>query len=169
MTIACVIRYQRLMAIALVGVAPLSAQTSQSDPTAVRLDTAAILASAKPEIAAANGAWLPSVRRRDAASIASVYTDSGLFVASDGTVIRGRAAVAGMYIARFARMPEVRSGALVQEGVAVAGPALVYEWGHGWLETGSSDGTVTRSASSYLTVWQRSSDGHWRIVRNLTL
>src|SRR6185503_11160115 len=101
-----------------------------SGPTSVRLDTAAILASARPEIEAANAAWLPGLKRRDAESIAAAYADSGLFVSADGTTIRGRAAVARMYTARFPRLGEIRGGAVVQDGLVVAGPALVYEWGH---------------------------------------
>jgi ketosteroid isomerase-like protein len=143
---------------------------AQAGPAAVRVDTAAVLASARPEIDAANAAWLPGLKRRDAASIAAPYADSGLFVLADGTVIRGRAAVAGMYEARLRRLQEIRSGAIVQEGLAVAGPGLIYEWGHGWLETapGPAGGPPVRSGGAYLTVWQRAGDGHWRIARNLT-
>jgi uncharacterized protein (TIGR02246 family) len=149
---------------------PLLAQVAQAGPTPVRLDTAAILASARPEIEAANAAWFPGMQQHNAASIAAAYADSGLFVAADGTVIRGRTAVASMYTARFARLPEIRAGAVVQEGMTVAGPALIYEWGHGWLELapGLAGGPSVRSGGVYLTVWQRASDGHWRIARNLT-
>ena len=72
------------------------------------LDTAAILASARPEIDAANAAWLSGLQRRDAGAIAAAYADSGLFIAGDGTVTRGRAAVARMYAARFPRLRLIR-------------------------------------------------------------
>jgi hypothetical protein len=45
---------------------------AQANPTPLRLDTAAVLASARPEIEAANAAWFPGLQRRDAASIAAV-------------------------------------------------------------------------------------------------
>jgi uncharacterized protein (TIGR02246 family) len=142
---------------------------AQPSAQRARLDTAAILASARPEIEAANAAWLPGLKQRDAAAIAAPYADSGLFIATDGTVVRGRAAVAAMYVARFPRLGVIRSGGIVQGGVAVAGPALVYEWGQGCLELEpASGGAPTRSGGTYLTVWQRGADGHWRIVRNLT-
>ena len=158
----------RLPSVLLVLTAtPIAAQGTRAD---ARVDTAAILASARPEIEAANAAWLPGLQKHDAAAIVAAYADSGLFVGADGTVVRGRAAVARMYEGRFPRQPKVLAGGIVQDGIAVAGAATVYEWGHGWLEmeSGTPGGPPVRGGGSYLTVWQRSGDGHWRIVRNLS-
>ena len=163
-----------LLAFGVMAGRPLMGQAASGAPPGEgaapsRLDTAAVLASARPEIEAANAAWLPGLQQRDAQSIAAAYADSGVFISPDGTVTRGRAAVARMYTARFPRLPEIRSGAVVQDGVAVAGPTLVYEWGHAWLELapGAAGQPPGRSGGSYLTVWRRESDGHWRITRNL--
>src|SRR4051812_15240446 len=82
----------------------LAAQSPAGDTARVRLDTAAILGSARREIDAANAAWLPGLQHHDAPSIAAAYADSGLFISGDGTVIRGRDAVARMYAARFPRL-----------------------------------------------------------------
>jgi len=133
------------------------------------LDTAAVLASARPEIDAANAAWVPGLRARDAAAIVAAYADSGLFVGSDGVVTRGRAAVAQMYAARFPRLREILDGGVVQEGLAVASPTRVYEWGRAWLTMAATapGAAPVRNGGTYLTVWQREADGHWRIVRNL--
>ena len=145
----------------------LSAQAGSATPP---LDTAGILASARPEIAAANAAWLPGLKQRNAAAIAEAYADSGLFIQSDGSVVRGRAAVEKMYADRFPRIQGIRNGAVVQDGLAVVGRGLVYEWGHGWLELQprTPGGPPVRTGGPYLTVWQRATDGHWRIIRNLT-
>jgi len=136
---------------------------------AAPLDSAAIIASARPEIDAANGDWLPALQRRDANAIAAAYADSGLFIAGDGSVIRGRAAVARMYAERFPRLRPIRAGGIVQDGLTVLGPTRIAEWGHGWLEMAAErdDGPPVRSGGAYLTIWQREADGHWRIVRNL--
>ena len=162
-----------LLACALLAGPTLAAQVAGRPTTADAgrgpLDTAAILASARPEIDAANAAWLPGLQRHDAGAIAAAYADSGLFVAGDGTVTRGRAAVARMYAERFPRLRPIRAGGLVQDGLTVLGPTRVAEWGHGWLELAPErDGAPPgRSEGTYLTVWQREADGHWRIVRNL--
>ena len=150
---------------------PLGAQGRSSPPgsSSGHLDTAAILASARPEIMEANAAWLPGLRHRDAEAIAAAYADSGLFIGPDGVVTRGRDAVRAMYVARFPRLREILAGGVVQDGITVAGPDLVYEWGHGWIEMMSSTpaGPPVRSGGGYLTVWQRQPNGHWRIIRNL--
>lgn len=133
------------------------------------LDSAAIVASARPEIDAANAAWYPGLQHRDAAAIAAAYADSGLFIASDGTVTRGRAAVASMYSARFARLRPLRAGGVMQDGLTVLSPTRIAEWGRGWLEMEPEHpgGPPVRSSGSYVTIWERQADGHWRIVRNL--
>jgi uncharacterized protein (TIGR02246 family) len=151
------------VALSLLGARQAFAQASES------VDTAAVLRSARPEIEAANAAWLPGLKAHDAASIAAAYADSGIFVAANGAVVRGREAVAHMYEGRFGRMGEIRAGGIVQDGIAVVSSSLLYEWGRGWLETVGANGTAARSGGSYLTVWQRQADGHWRIVRNLSL
>jgi uncharacterized protein (TIGR02246 family) len=162
-----------VLAIALLAGPTLSAQVA-SRPTPGEagrgsLDTAAILASARSEIDAANAAWLPALQQHDASALAAAYADSGLFVAGDGTVTRGRDAVARMYTARFTRLRPIRGGGVVQDGLTVLGPTRIAEWGHGWLELAPErEGTPPgRSEGTYVTVWQREADGHWRIVRNL--
>lgn len=151
--------------------APSAAQRPAiSDRARVQLDTAAILASARPDIEAANAAWLPGLRARDAAMIAAAYADSGLFIGGDGTVTRGRAAVARLYAARFPRLGAIRDGGVVQDGLTVISPTHIVEWGHAWIDQDPANGTgpPVRSGGAYLTVWDRGADSHWRIARNLT-
>jgi uncharacterized protein (TIGR02246 family) len=162
------------LASVLVLAPALSAQstprsTVAGDTGRTRLDTAAILASARPEIEAANAAWLPGLRQHDAKSIAAPYADSGLFIAANGTVTRGRDAVTRMYEARFPKLRPIRAGGIVQDGLTVLAPTRIVEWGHGWLEMDpeGAGAPPVRSGGSYVTVWERQADGHWRIVRNL--
>jgi uncharacterized protein (TIGR02246 family) len=164
------------LAIALVLASTLLAQatpksTAVRDTGRVSLDTAAILASARPEIDAANDAWLPGLRQHDANAIAAPYADSGLFIAGDGTVTRGRVAVERMYEARFPRLRPIRAGGIVQDGLTVLAPTRIAEWGHGWIEMEAEreGAPPVRSGGSYITIWERQADGHWRIVRNLAL
>ncbi|MEO7966466.1 MAG: DUF4440 domain-containing protein [Gemmatimonadaceae bacterium] len=153
-----------LFAAMLVALQPLPAQ--QRD-----VDTTAVIASAHAEIDAANAAWLPGMKKRDAAAIVAAYADSGIFVGPNGSVVRGRAAVEQMYEGRFGRLRTIFNGGIVQEGRTAVAPDLIYEWGHGWLEMVGEkpDAAPVRSGGRYLTVWKREADGHWRIVRNLSL
>ena len=118
-------------------------------------DTVAILASARPEIDAANAAWFPGLQRRDAGAIAAAYADSGLFVAADGAVTRGRAAITRMYAERFPRLRPIRAGAVVQGGLVVIGPIRVAEWGHGWIELTARSMVLAAWLLPALWVWAR--------------
>jgi len=179
MTMTDFTRFHRTLALAalaraLVLAPALLAQATPRSAAArdtgrVRLDTAAILASARREIDAANADWLPGLRQHDAKAIAAPYADSGLFSAGDGTVTRGREAIARLYEARFPKIRPIRAGGIVQDGLTVLAPTRIAEWGHGWLELEPERGGAppVRSGGNYLTVWERQADGHWRIVRNL--
>ncbi len=140
-------------------------------PAPATLDTAAVIASARAEIDAANGAWLPGLRARDAAAIVAAYADSGLFIGPDGSVTRGRAAVERMYASRFPRLRPIVGGGVVQDGIVAVAPDRIYEWGHAWLEMEAErpGAPPVRGGGAYLTVWQRGADGHWRIARNIAL
>lgn len=157
--------------LAAVACHPGTTPTPAPAPAAAALDTAAVLASARAEIDAANAAWLPGLRQRDAAAIAAAYADSGIFIGPDGAVTRGRAAIAAMYAARFPRMRTILDGGVVQDGVVAVAPDRIYEWGHAWLEMAAerAGGRAVRGGGAYLTVWQRGADGHWRIARNIAL
>ena len=169
------IRLHRILPLGALVLAPsLFAQATPKSAAArdtgrTRLDTAAILASARPEIEAANAAWLPGLKQRDAKSIAAPYADSGLFIAGNGAVTRGRDAVARMYEARFPKLRPIRAGGIAQDGLAVLAPTRILEWGRGWLEMEPerAGAPPVKSGGSYVTVWERQPDGHWRIVRNM--
>jgi uncharacterized protein (TIGR02246 family) len=128
-----------------------------------------VIASARADIDAANNGWVPALQQHDAEAIAGAYADDGLFITRDGRVIHGRAAITDMYAARFPQMGKVVDGAVVQDGITAVSNSLIYEWGHAWLalEAAEPGKPPVRSGGSYLTVWQRSADGHWRITRNI--
>lgn len=169
------IRFHTTLSLVTLVLAPsLFAQATPKSAAArdterVRLDTAAILASARPEIEAANAAWLPGLRQHDAKSIAEPYADSGLFIAGNGNVTRGRDAVARMYEARFPKLRPIRAGGIEQDGLTVLAPTRIIEWGRGWLEMEPerAGAPPVRSGGSYVTIWERQADGHWQIVRNM--
>jgi uncharacterized protein (TIGR02246 family) len=125
--------------------------------------------AADAAIRAANADWLPALRRADARALAAPYAADGLFVSSSGEVMRGRAAVEQLYAQRLAVMARVLGGQLQHEGSVQVSDDLVYEWGRGTLSVERHDGTRSTSGGPYLTVWQRTAQGRWQIIRNLVL
>ena len=139
-------------------------QSPQSQQTP---DPVTIIASARNAIDAANSGWLPAMERGDAAAVAGDYADDGVLITSKGAAIRGRASIAALYRSELTQMGRVVGGGLVQEGVTVS-DGMIYEWGHGWLAF-QKDGKRHVSSGPYFTVWRRSPDGTWSILRNLVL
>jgi ketosteroid isomerase-like protein len=162
-------RWMRLAVPGLLAVA--SGARHEMAAQAPAIDTTAILAAARPEIDAANRDWVTGFRQHRVDLIAAAYADSGLFIAPDGAVTAGRAAIRRMYEVRLAGMSAARGGAVIRDGSVVGAAGMVYEWGHAWLEFASDTpgAAPIRRGGGYLTVWQRQQDGHWRIVRDLAL
>lgn len=155
---------------AVAGIAPASSVLAQAGSIAP-LDTAAILAHARPEIDAANAAWVPGLQSHEADPIVAAYSDSAVFVTNDGKLISGRAAIRDLYVSRFPNLPKVVGGAVRQTGLTVVKPDRIYEWGEAWLDLApaSPGAAPSRHGGTYLTVWQRESDGHWRITHNISM
>jgi len=65
-----------------------------------------------------------------------------------------------------ARPSPARAG---DAGLTVLAPTRLVEWGRGWLdlEPEREGAPPVRSGGSYVTIWERQTDGHWRIVRNM--
>ena len=53
--------------------------------------------------------------------------------------------------------------------MTVLGATRIAEWGHAWIdmEPERPGASLVRSGGTYLTVWERGTDGHWRITRNI--
>jgi uncharacterized protein (TIGR02246 family) len=135
--------------------------------TAAAVAPADPVASATPAIDRANAAWLADIRSGNADGLAQAYADDGLFVLPDGRTIQGKTAIRAFYAARAAAKDSIVGGELHSLGRSAVRPDLVLEWGEGSLRVRADDGSIGTRGGPYVTLWQRQSDGVWRIVRNL--
>ena len=155
------------LAAALPLLLPALASAAATRQAVAGSDPVTTIASAREAIEVANSSWLPQMKRGDAAGVAAAYADDGVLLTSNGTALRGRAAIAARYRTELTELGKVVDGGLVQEGVTVSG-GMIYEWGHGWLAF-QKEGKRQVSSGPYFTVWRRGPDGSWRIIRNLVL
>jgi uncharacterized protein (TIGR02246 family) len=115
----------------------------------------------------ANEEWVAAVKSGDAATIAAPYADDAVFILADGTCVRGRAEIEKMYRAGFERAGVASSARIVSKRLVVDGD-LAYESGYG--EVGRmKEGKSATSGGRYLTVWRRTAEGEWKIIRNVVL
>jgi len=123
-----------------------------------------ILASAAPFIDRANDEWTHAIVIGDADVMSAPYAADGIFIGPDGTAIRGRNAVRGMYATRHSDV-KVLKASIKSEGRVAADADDVYEWGTAFMTIKRGE-TVRQASGRYLTVWHR--DGKsWLISRNI--
>ncbi len=118
----------------------------------------------RADVDAGNREWIAGFQAGDAALMARSYAPDGLFCGPTGECIKGAAAIAAHYedaLHRFGRAASasVRSAALRVDG------DLAFESGR--AEARFADGRTLQGRFS--TVWKRQPDGHWKILRNLSL
>lgn len=122
------------------------------------------LASAAPFIDRANDEWTKAIVAGDADVMSAPYEANGVFIAPDGTAIRGKAAVRSMY-AKRPKGVKVIKATIKSDGRAAHDANDVYEWGTAQM-TIKRGNIVRHSSGRYLTVWHRNGN-RWLITRNI--
>lgn len=129
------------------------------------LSARSVDAKLKRAVRKANSDWVAAVKTGDAAAIAAPYREDAVFVLADGTCIHGRAEIEKMYRVGFERRGVASSARIDSKTLTVDGD-LAYESGYG--EIGRiSEGKASTTGGRYLTVWQRTTEGEWQIIRNI--
>jgi len=125
------------------------------------------IASAAPVIDRVDRDWLAAMKAKDADRLAEAYAPDALFILPTGETLAGTAAIADFCRKRVARIGQVLDGGIHRDGLAQGADGLLYEWGHGGSTTVDAAGHKATSGGPYLTVWKKTADGSWKIVRNL--
>jgi len=149
-----------LAALALMASSPKPPETPRLVPpgTDPHLVSAITKAGADFDVAMTKG---------DVAAIVAPYTQDAVFVSIDGTVFSGRAQIEQLYRDRFAKSGPVLESKIESEEVMLDSD-LAYERGRGAF-TRLIDGKKTTDWARFLTIWQRQSEGDWKILSNIVL
>jgi uncharacterized protein (TIGR02246 family) len=115
----------------------------------------------------ANSEFTVAMKTGDAATIAAPYTEDASFITIDGACIQGRTEIEKMYRDRFARAGLAHSTKITSKKLVVDND-LAYESGYGEI-TLLKDGKLSTNGGRFLTVWQRQTNGDWKILRNVVL
>ncbi|MFW6040074.1 MAG: YybH family protein [Gemmatimonadota bacterium] len=98
-------------------------------------------------------------------SVVALYTDSPLYLPGQGDILRGRAALRGAFV--FLERIREDGGTAHIEFESVARHAsgdLAFDIGYYTIRVEQSDGTLTPpNRGKFTTVWERGTDGRWRI------
>jgi uncharacterized protein (TIGR02246 family) len=115
----------------------------------------------------ANSEFVAAMKSGDAATIAAPYTDDASFITIDGACVQGRTEIEKMYRDRFARSGFAHSTKIDSKKLVVDND-LAYESGYGEIGL-LKDGKLSVNGGRFLTVWQRQTNGDWKILRNVVL
>lgn len=120
--------------------------------------------TARAAIDAGNQAWIDGMQAGDIKRISATYAEAAIDCDPTGECIKGRGQIERHMTRQLAIFGRPRSAMVNSWGLTEHG-SLAYEWGQ--AEATSQSGKTLRE--KYLTVWQRQSDGTWKIFRNLVL
>ena len=115
----------------------------------------------------ANSDFIVAMKTGDAAAIAAPYTEDASFITIDGACVQGRTAIEKLYRDGFARAGLARSTKINSKRLVVDHD-LAYESGDGEIGV-LKDGKLSINRGRFLTVWQRQTNGEWKILRNVVL
>ena len=115
----------------------------------------------------ANSDFVVAMKTGDAAMIAAPYADDASFITIDGACVKGRTEIEKLYRDRFARFGLAQSTKINSKKLVVDND-LAYESGDGEIGL-LKDGKPTIYRGRFLTVWQRQTNGDWKILRNVVL
>lgn len=111
------------------------------------------------------GEWIAAVKAKDAAQLASMVTEDCVFLAPNGSPIRGREKVGQLYTTLFARF-EVAQKFQIEEAQAMG------DWAFGWgvddiTMTPVDGGPPARFVGHGVSILRRDADEQWRFARGI--
>jgi uncharacterized protein (TIGR02246 family) len=107
-----------------------------------------------------NSQFVEAFKAGDAATIASLYTDTAKMLPPDATEIAGHDAIQNLW------QSWIDDGLkdLTLEAMEVeASGDLAYEIGQFSLQAPAENNAMVTATGNYLVVWQRGEDGNWRL------
>ena len=108
--------------------------------------------------------WEAAANRKDAASIAALYTDDGVLMAPNAASVRGRAAIEAFFKGMFDH--GARDVKLVQIGAAGSG-SIGYAAGTYEFTSGPMGTQAVHDTGKYIVGMKRGADGKWLIAHDI--
>lgn len=144
-------RLMVLIALSLTGPVLMEAQSSAP-------------VTARAGINAGNQAWIDGVKTGNIDMIIATYAEDAVDCGPAGDCFRGRAQIEQHMKTGLAALGRAHKASVQSWGMTERGN-FAYEWGQAEATYDGEKHLVDK----YLTVWQRQSDGSWKIFRNMVI
>jgi uncharacterized protein (TIGR02246 family) len=126
----------------------------------IGLTTAAAAEDVRKAIEQANARFVAAFKAGDAATIASLYTETAKMLPPDATEVVGREAI--QMIWQGAISDGVKDLTLKAIDVEACGD-LAYEVGSFSIQVPAENNSMATAGGNYLVIWKRDADGRWRL------
>jgi uncharacterized protein (TIGR02246 family) len=124
------------------------------------LTTAAAAEDVRQAIEQVNARFVEAFQAGDAATIASLYTQSAKMLPPDATEVVGREAIQELW--QGAIDDGVKDLTLEAVDVEACGD-LAYEVGSFSIQVPAENNAMATAGGNYLVIWKRGADGRWRL------
>lgn len=124
------------------------------------LTTAAAAEDVRQAIEQVNARFVEAFKAGDAATIASLYTESAKMLPPDATEVVGREAIQELW--QGAIDDGVKDLTLKAMDVEACGD-LAYEVGSFSIQVPAENNAMATAGGNYLVIWKRGPDGRWRL------
>jgi ketosteroid isomerase-like protein len=128
--------------------------------SACMAQTKAIDPDARRQIDAGNQQWIDAMKEGNVALLVPGNTQDVVDCSPQGDCVRGRSALGEHMKDEMAKLGKADSASVNSVGSVQKG-RYVYEWGEAKAHFPSGKSIMDR----YLTVWQKQSDGSWKVFR----
>lgn len=137
--------------------------TARTDSTAPA-NMAAANDAAKSDIGKTRDAWKAAADRKDAASVAALYTDDATFVGTETPLATGKAEIQKS-LAESLPISKLES---IDSKETVVNGDVAYDYGTYRQEVTPPGGKTQTVSGYYLVALKKGSDGVWKIVRHVS-
>ena len=121
-------------------------------------------ANLREDIDAGNQAWIDGLKAGNAEQAVSCFSQDAVNCSPSGDCVKGLPAIAAGYKQLIDKLGHATDGS-VRGGSLFVDHDLAYESGY----AGAHFPDGTNFDGRYSTVWKLQPDGHWKIIRNMSL
>jgi uncharacterized protein (TIGR02246 family) len=122
--------------------------------------------TARDELEESRRSFITAMKRSDPVALAAHYTPDAILVPQKSEIIRGRASIQP-FLRRWLSSTKVREFEVATEDLRVLGDAAYAVGTYRMACDDAGSGTV-RDEGKFLIVYERSPDGKWQIVRDIS-
>lgn len=154
-----------LLALAALSVAACTTQRTAATDTARTVTQAGDVTSARQQIEPSDRVFVDALTKGDTTAVVALYANDAQLMLPGNKAIKGHKDIAGAFAADLgsAKYTDVT---LATDDVMASGDLAVQTGHYAWTYT-PKGGKPTSDVGKFVTVWQRQTDGSYRIVRDI--